>query len=501
MGHSLSDLGIFTKARSDYADSPMSRLMEVAMRGNAEMAGNAQAKKVASDQMDANAKTSVTVTAPKIPGDEPTLTIKNATPSLVNHTQDQDVQDAHAAPHLAVASALAAPAAPAQPNLAGDPTETYDLIDKTLGYHVPRPNDPDVAEKLKTPQGIRDLTLEMGGTKHHADQAIDAIRRGNLTIDGMRERVTAFRAQRLSAMYEKAVKGPLDESQQIAQRQQAEADRQATESRQKQTQIDTETKSAGARKQALLDKTDLSLIAPDKLEETLKGMSDDEWTPRDLMRARIVQQQHVNKAFADFTGNAEKYALGTYQSWDEAKKAFGHPLNAQQDVQGQAAWKAAHAYSMRKEKDDTAMQALREARLERIRDQIERASAEKPLPLGRADLDLMDADELVNSDPSKIKNYDSALEQKSGLLRKQIRDAGDKRQKAHATIADLQKRAERYGDDVATAGHRVDIAIATRDMDDLTRQKNAVDAARAARKLGSGGRVLSKAEALQRLKQ
>lgn len=209
----MATLGLFTQARSPEADTPMARLFETVMRGNAEMASGAAAKRVASEQMDAAEKTSITI-------DRKGVTVKNADPSLLNGTQDQEVKDAADAPHLNVESSITDMKAAESGD--DDPlAPIYDAASKHLGYRVPRPSDRDIAEKLQTPDGIRELTREMGGTDRDADAAIRALRDGKITVQQMRERVAAFRVSNFGAIQE-AIKKPLDEAQDIQQNERQE---------------------------------------------------------------------------------------------------------------------------------------------------------------------------------------------------------------------------------------------------------------------------------------
>lgn len=199
----MGALGFFTRSESSEADTPMGRLFAATMRGNAEMASQSGVKRVAEKQAEQNAKTSIKIN----PGG--TVDIKNADPAVFDGTQQQEVQDAQDAPHVAVESALATTTATDDPL-----APVYDIADKHLGYRVPRPSDPDIPEKLKTPDGIRELTQEMGGTAKDADAAIRAMRDGRLTVTDMRERVAAFRAKKFEAI-QKTISPALNEVQDI----------------------------------------------------------------------------------------------------------------------------------------------------------------------------------------------------------------------------------------------------------------------------------------------
>lgn len=314
------------------------------MRGNAEMASQQQAKRLVGEQMDAAAKTSLTITPNGI-------SIKNADPSLLNGTQQQDLDDAINTPHLSVAAAMDNGAQAAGPD---DPLEpVFAIADKHLGFRVPRPSDPDIAAKLKTPEGIRELTIEMGGTPQDADKAIRALRDGRLTVSAMRERVAAYRTKKLAAIQD-TIQKPLDEAQDIQKRASDLRTLEENQLRQREQDQRAERKDYLARLDDAVKNTDFSVMDP---SEWRKAIEEQVGPVSDYAAARIERkgQQDVAKALNAFM-NTDKDQLGLYKSFDEAKRSFGRTMTPQQEAQFKSNWMAARgAYTLKQEKDQAAL--------------------------------------------------------------------------------------------------------------------------------------------------
>jgi hypothetical protein len=76
---------------------PLERIMEAVARGNGEMQGQQQAKKVATQQAEEKKRMSVTLTP--MPGSAmPLVSIKNAPADLLNQTQESDLEKAYTTP-------------------------------------------------------------------------------------------------------------------------------------------------------------------------------------------------------------------------------------------------------------------------------------------------------------------------------------------------------------------------------------------------------------------
>jgi hypothetical protein len=78
----------------------------------------------------------------------------------------------------------------------------YKLADDSVGHRIPRPWDPDIAEKLKGEEGIRAIAEEMGdkNPKATAHQAWRQIQDGKTTRENVARRIAEFRAKKLQTM-------------------------------------------------------------------------------------------------------------------------------------------------------------------------------------------------------------------------------------------------------------------------------------------------------------
>lgn len=318
----MSGFNVFAQAKQEEKERfPLQGILTAVMRGNAMVQGQEQAKSVASDQMDANVKTTVTLKA-NPNGGEPIVTVKDAPASLLNGTQQQDVTDAHDKPRLAVEAKLAPASAPAQDQSPAAPV--YDAIDKTLGYHVPRPSDPDIAEKLKTPEGIRALTIEMGGKAKDAEPAIRALKEGRITTDYMRDHVAAHRTAKLNAIYAQ-IKAPLDEAQDITERggKGREESRKASDDDLKHFYDFAKPENL----RTFLDNGSMVSAATDA------GFT---MTPR---REKQLSNAREEAYLADL--KKDKAALGTYAGFDDLKAALGVNLSPTREAELHADYNAA----------------------------------------------------------------------------------------------------------------------------------------------------------------
>lgn len=83
--------------RNPDAKLPLQRVMEALARGNGEMQGQAEAKRVGTEQAESKNRMSVTM-QPNPTGKVPLVTIKNAPADLLNQTQESDLERAYLAP-------------------------------------------------------------------------------------------------------------------------------------------------------------------------------------------------------------------------------------------------------------------------------------------------------------------------------------------------------------------------------------------------------------------
>lgn len=327
------------------------------MRGNAEIAGKAQATKKASEQTEAAAKTSITI------GGDGRVSIKNADPSLLNGTQDAEVEQAFNAPKQEVEKSLA------QRDADNDPlAPAYDTASKAVGYRIPRASDPDILEKLQSEDGIRALTSEMGGSKRDADAAIKALKQQRISLPQMRERVAAYRLQKFQAI-QKTLQGPLDESQDI-QRRNASAGVASEKARKERT--DRLTK--------IVTETDLSETPEAEWSGVIEKSFGEPLSEFEKARVGQKGRKDVAKAFETFA-NKDADALGQFESAEAAATAFGRSLSDVQRERLIANWKAARGKVLKAERDESfkiereANNARREVRMAQNADLRARAEA------------------------------------------------------------------------------------------------------------------------------
>jgi hypothetical protein len=480
--------------------APMSNLISAIMRGAAKVQGQEQAKSIASKQAAANSKMSITM-KPGEPGDPPFVTVKDAPADLLNGTQAADVEEAYTRPGRQVEAKIAsaqpkqaaaqAPAvqAPTTPPPPDHPLEqAATLVDQSLGYRIARPWDPDIAEKLKSEDGIRQIAEEMGDKNPGATahQAWRQIQHGKVSAQAVQQRVANFRLQKLEAESNR-IEAAMAPAARQATAAQAAADRKANEERLLRNQTDAEQAAANKEKLDWLRTTDLSTIDPDKLEEAAQASTNAPWTERDLYRAKLKQQQDVNKAFLDYTDTKkDTFALGSQPSWEAAKAAFGHPLTPQQDTIGKARWQAARAYAVNKAKDESQKQAALSARMELLNFKIEHEGDVKPVQLDEGFVKNVPATDLLNV-IDRVKNPELVLQKKESLLANEIKDRREKAGKANTDVhAELSTPIERrrYGWEVRVADARRKAKDETDRIASATAELQTVQAARAARKTG-----------------
>lgn len=307
----------------------MQAMLEAIMRGNAEAQGQAQAKKIASDQMDANENVKLAFTGKKTAGGVPVVTFTGPA-DLLNQTQDSDVAEAYARPKINVETAL----------------EERGFRPKT-----PFVNPEDVDTFGERYRARRELG---GGVLSSALMA--GVARGR-TDDRLQENLANTRAAKNSANYQKFVKPVVDEEQDEAQLIGSDLSRRNSLTTQDRLLRQEQQK----RLDDVLKNTDFSLVDPKEWGATAaEQLGIEGEIPRHVSFAiERKGRQDLNKALDGFLKNSE--ALGQHATWDEAKATFGRPVANYQDAYGQKTWQAARD-KFRDEETREMQKVVRESR-------------------------------------------------------------------------------------------------------------------------------------------
>lgn len=503
-------MGIFGDAQAMYSpgtdastpspkpeDSPFKRILHTVMRSAAAVQGQEQAKTVQASQESGKSKMSFTV-APNPAGGPPVVSVKNAPIDLMNGTQQQDLHDAYHTPREQVESKIAGTAAaPANASVAQpEPDRQLEAvaatIDRNLGYRIPRPWDSDISEKLKSEDGMRQLAEEMGKNdpRGTARRTFQQVQKGTLTPSAVAKRVADFRAARIE-QHSQNLQSTLEPYETQANRASLVKDREEDNRRQQAKDDTARAEVVRKDKLAQLDKTKFADIDPANWRQTMDdgNTTGVPYTEHEYRYGERKAQQDVNDNFSDFVKNSEKYKLGEYDSWNEAKTAFGHKLTPSQEKQGEAAWSSAHKLVTRKAAAESRTARAQDMRMERLSQQIANATSEKPVAIGRADLDLMDSAEVVSLDPKSTKNLDQLLEQKEGLLRKEINKYTDEMLIANRQAVAIQKKFTdgnpQGGDEEQLAGLQATIETAKRRMAEKNADLRTIQAKRTERRSGA----------------
>src|SRR5260221_1677787 len=99
------------------------------------------------------------------------------------------------------ATGTAPTSAPATPSDDHPLERAASAVDNALGYRLPRPWDPDIADKLKSEEGLRSIAFEMGdknpsATAHQAWRQLQA---GKAAPEAVAQRVANFRLQKIES--------------------------------------------------------------------------------------------------------------------------------------------------------------------------------------------------------------------------------------------------------------------------------------------------------------
>lgn len=484
---------------------PMQRIIESIMRGNGETQAQAQAKDVAGRQMDATKKLSVTMTAnPDDPGN-PLLHIKNATADIVNQTQGSDLQGTYDAPKKNVEDAIVKMNAPQQQT---GQFEADSL--RSVGY-PPERTDRTAADLQSYGQDFQ-AQRDLGEPIIKAAIKAAIMRTGAWNKDKIAEDLDRRAAAQNAAAF-RTVAEPVI-SEQDRQRRLNRSDLTAattaahqrdTEERLLRSQTDAEQKTVYSRHNAINKAIDYSLIDPGPNNEGWHKAFDDQndtgvpATPQEYAAIDRTGAQRVNASFLDFTDTKkDTFALGNYATWDDAKKAFGHPLTPQQDAMGAGRWKAAHTYVVRKANVDSSMLETRAAKLEHLQYLNEHQGDVKPVPLDDGFVKNVSATDLLGVLPT-VKNPDLVLQRKEALLQNEIRHRSDKLRKARQDAKALNaepadRRQFRWPVDMANA--QVDAKTHADRIAAAQSELQQIQAARAAREQGKAAPAAKKPDPL-----
>jgi hypothetical protein len=477
-------------------ESPFKRILHTVMRSAAAVQGQEQAKSIQASQQSGASKMSFTV-APNPAGGPPTVSVKNAPLDLMNGTQQQDLNEAYHTPREQVENKIAGTTTPTNaPVTQPEPDRPLEgaaaAIDLNRGYRIPRPWDSDISEKLKSEDGLRQIAEEMGDRdpRGTARQAFKQLQRGVVTPAAVAKRVADFRAARIQRESQD-LQSTLEPYATQANRASLAKDREEDNRRQQAKDDAARAETVMKDKLAIIEKTNFATIDPAEWRKTVddRNTTGVPMTEHEYRYAERKAQQDVNANFEDFIKNSEKYRLGEYDSWNEAKTAFGHKLTPSQEKQGEAAWSSAHKLVTRKAAAESRTARAQVMRMERLSQQIAMATAEKPVAIGRADLDLKPAAEIVALDPVSTKNFDQLLSQKESLLRNEINEYTDDMLIANRQAIAIQKKfaddKQQGGDEEQLAGLLAKIETAKRRMAEKNADLRTIQAKRTERRTGA----------------
>jgi hypothetical protein len=300
------------------------------MRTNAEVQARTQAKKVASEQTERMLNTKITFNP------DGSLDMKGVDPAMLNGTQKDDLDAAYNGPKEAVEEKIAAQT-PAPPMPQEPPPSIaeplYQAADQTYGFRVPRTHE--VRELLKTPEGTRKIVAMLGGDERQARGYIKTMGKpGNL------DKRAAMAAEKLLAKYSSVYEtvGVVDKrATEMGRLETAKRteDRLIGESKQKEREdiendassIDFTLLDKSEWAQALADRTGISVEdASAKYGGLIRGIA-----------RQQVEKQRVGKIESFRKDNA---TLGSFKSWDEAKKSVGVTMKPEEEAMARADYEA-----------------------------------------------------------------------------------------------------------------------------------------------------------------
>lgn len=351
--------------------SPVANIMAAMMRAGARVQGQEQAKKVFKDQATGNDGVKLAFTGKKTPDGVPFIKFEGPV-DVINGTQQKDLIAAHDTPGQQVEQKLnpqseAADNAPAQAPVTPAPTtppspdhpleKTFSALDESQGYREPRPWDSDIREKLKTPDGIRRLNFEMGGTAQDAAVKIRQLKNGEVTLDEAAQRVADWRLQHGEEKAQK-LEAALAPAERSAKDKIITDNINTDNARQLKTQQDQERKAVYDRWTKIKDTTDWTNIPKDQRRQAFDDQNDTGVQPSEAVYNQIERTADRQVAASLISFRKDKAALGVLPDFATAKESFGHDIPADQVKGFEADWKAArNDYNIKQKNEELKIKA------------------------------------------------------------------------------------------------------------------------------------------------
>lgn len=291
------------------------RILEAAMRGGAAVAGDQAARRGAERLFDLSRKMRVT-----LHGDG-RVDVKGAPEEFLRgELLAQNIVAESHAPREAVEQTLSSGSQEDQVPKS-DPLEPlYQIVDKHVGYRIPRPTDPDIFEKLQTLEGVAELNRELGQPPEAAGRTWKNLRSGKRTADQLHRFIAEFRVRKLASIAE-AMRPAIDEVQDITSRT-ASAEKEKLETQR--SKIDRLT--------TIVDQADFSeypdqewrSIVEDRFGEPVSDFQMSRITKkaiRDQRTRAISDYKEFKSSIGNFdTLEAAQQAFPWYSALDESKK-------------------------------------------------------------------------------------------------------------------------------------------------------------------------------------
>ncbi len=425
---------------------PLASVMEAVMRGNAEMQGQAQVKKIAGDQADANKMVKLSFTGKHSEGGVPVIKFEGPA-DLLNGSQQDDLTKAYETPKQNVEMAL-------------NGAQRREALTKDFGYDLPtadvQPTDVDsFGERYRARR-------ELGGSviKSAIMSGITGSRRDEKLVTNLKNRRSSLQ----SAVVQKEIAPLLDQDMQgIGQ--QLEAGRLAnsmtSESRQAVQQR------LNLRNQLLDQKNIMQFATPEEyVQNSADAMGEvGGFVAGDAEKFATAWKTNrvsfLNERRRALSGEEGRLAIQSYGDTPEEIERFVDeqvgaanlsPFERQQMVRtakGLSAWKQDQE---RKQANEQANQRRADERIALAIAAAGRSSEEKPRKLTAFDTMHASVDALLSAkgDPSfEQTSVEQAIRNRAGSLDKRIAEISEQLSANDLAFADINKQRakEGYGDD------------------------------------------------------